>query len=376
MDMEVVGNVLGVLAVPFLVLLNAFFVAAEFALVSIRRTRVDELINHRRVGAGAVKYAIDHLDDTIASTQLGITLASLALGWAGEPSIARLIVPVFSFLPEGESWLAAHTVATILAFTLITCLHVILGELVPKAVALQSTDKVSLWAARPLLWFAFVMRPLIAVINAMGNGVVRLLGFEPLSGHQMVHSVEELGLIIEETRRAGVLPRDQAEYVRNVFRLPAKRVLDCLVPRQRMAALDLHMPQERILEEVREGAHTRMPVYEGDLDNIVGIVNTKDLFHLFSLRGMVVLDDAMYPAIFVDPDRPISEVLRQFRRQRRPMAVVRDRQGKTLGLITLEDIVWKKSSARSKTSTIRCPDSGSRPLQSRQPNAIWFVRSR
>jgi CBS domain containing-hemolysin-like protein len=124
-----------------------------------------------------------------------------------------------------------------------------------------------------------------------------------------------------------------------VFRLPAKLVSDCLVPRDRMDALDLHTPEEQILEKVRDGAHTRMPVYEGNLDNVVGIVNTKDLFHLFSLRGMVVLDDAMYPPIFVDPDRPISEVLRQFRRQRRPMAVVRDRQGTTLGLITLEDIV-------------------------------------
>jgi CBS domain containing-hemolysin-like protein len=155
----------------------------------------------------------------------------------------------------------------------------------------------------------------------------------------MVHSVDELALVIEETRRAGLLPRDQAEYVHNVFRLPAKRVRDCMIPRQRMAALDLHMPEERILEAVRSGAHTRMPVYEGSLDNVVGIVNTKDLFHLFSLRGMVVLDDAMYLPIFVDPERPISEVLRQFRRQRRPMAVVRDSHGKVLGLITLEDIV-------------------------------------
>jgi putative hemolysin len=338
MNMEIVATVLGVLAVPLLVLANAFFVSAEFALVSVRRTRVDEMVNHRRAGAGAVKYAIDNLDDTIATTQLGITLASLALGWAGEP-IARLMVPLFSILPQGDAWLTAHTAATIVAFTLITILCVILGELAPKAIALQRPDGVSLWAARPLLWFALVMRPFIVAINAMGNLVVRSLGFEPLSGRQMVHSVEELGMIIEETRRAGILPRDQAEYVRNVFRLPAKRVRDCLVPCQRMAALELHMPEERILEKVRIGAHTRMPVYDGDLDNIVGIVNTKDLFHLFSLRGMVVLDDAMYPPIFVDPDRPISEVLRQFRRQRRPMAVVRDALGKTLGLITLEDIV-------------------------------------
>jgi CBS domain containing-hemolysin-like protein len=183
------------------------------------------------------------------------------------------------------------------------------------------------------------MRPFIIMMNGIGNYVVRLLGFTPLSGHQMVHSVEELGLLIEEVRRAGVLPRDQAEYVHNVFRLPAKRVRDCLVPFDRTASLELHMNEDRILEEVRNGAHTRMPVYDGNPDNIVGIVNTKDLFHLFSLRGMVILDDAMYPPIFVDPDRPISEVLRQFRRQRRPMAVVRDRAGKVLGIITLEDIV-------------------------------------
>jgi CBS domain containing-hemolysin-like protein len=332
-------SVLGVLLVPLLVLTNAFFVAAEFALVAVRRSRVDELLLLRRRGAAAVRHAIDNLDDAIAATQLGITLASLALGWVGEPSVARLIAPLFESLPAAMSTAATHTVATILAFTLITFMHVVLGELAPKAVALERPDTVSLWVARPLFWFSRVMRPFIAIMNAMGNGVVRLLGFRPISGHEMVHSVEELGFIIEETRRAGVLPRDQAEYVRNVFRLPAKLVRDCLVARDRMAALELHMPEEKILEAVREGAHTRMPVYDGVLDNIVGIVNTKDLFHLFSLRGMVVLDDAMYPAIFVDPERPISEVLRQFRRQRRPMAIVRDRQGQVLGLITLEDIV-------------------------------------
>ena len=332
-------SVLGLLSVPLLVLANAFFVVAEFALVAVRRSRVDELVLNKRRGATAVKYAIDNLDDAIAATQLGITLASLALGWVGEPSVARLVTPLFSFLPENQSWIAAHTLATILAFTLITFMHVILGELAPKAIALERPDTVSLWVARPLLLFNSVMWPFISLMNAMGNGVVRLLGFKPISAHEMVHSVEELGLIIEETRRAGVLPRDQAEYVRNVFRMPAKRVRDCLVPREKMASLELHAPEEKILDAVRQGAHTRMPVYDTTLDNIVGIVNTKDLFHLFSLRGMVVLDDAMYPPIFVDPDQSISDLLRYFRGRRRPMAVVRDRAGHVLGLITLEDIV-------------------------------------
>jgi CBS domain containing-hemolysin-like protein len=339
MNWELLTNVLGSLVVPLLVLANAFFVAAEFSLVSVRRSRVAEMVNKRRAGAAAVKHVVEHLDDAIAATQLGITLASLALGWVGEPAIAQLLDPLFEALPPLGSWIATHTVSSVIAFALITFLHVILGELAPKAIALQQADVVSLWVAQPLLWFSAVMRPFIAVMNGMGNAVVRLLGFNAISGTQMVHSVDELNLIIEETRRAGVLPRDQAEYVHNVFRLPAKKVCDCLVPRERMAALELHAPEERILEQARDGAHTRMPVYDGDLDNIVGIVNTKDLFHLFSLRGMVVLDDALYPPIFVDPERPISEVLRQFRRQRRPMAVVRDRAGKTLGLITLEDIV-------------------------------------
>lgn len=340
MEPGILMTLVGVLAVPLLVLLNGFFVAAEFALVSLRQTRLEEMLNARMPGARAVKQAVSHLDDMIAVTQLGITLASLALGWVGEPCVARVLQPAFVALPDLWSTATAHGIATVLAFAAISFLHVILGELVPKAIALQTPDRLSLWAARPLLLFASIARPFVAVMSAAGNGIVRLCGFEPLSGHQMVHSVEELALLIEETRRAGVLPRDQAEYVRNVFRLPAKRVRDCLVPRERMAALEVHMPEEKVLEAVREGAHTRMPVYDGDPQNIVGIVNTKDLFHLFSLRGMIVLDDAMYPPLFVEPDRPISEVLREFRRRRRPMALVREGpSGPILGLITMEDII-------------------------------------
>jgi CBS domain containing-hemolysin-like protein len=219
-------------------------------------------------------------------------------------------------------------------------MHVILGELAPKAIALQSPERMSLVVSPPLLWFAKVAKPFTVVMNTVGNYFLGKLGFEPLRGHQMVHSVDELALLVEETRRAGVLKQDQAEYLRNVFRMPAKLVRDCLVPRERMAALEVHMPEKKVLEAVREGAHTRMPVYDGDPNNIVGIVNTKDLFHLFSLQGMIVLDDAMYPPLFVEPDRPISDVLREFRRRRRPMAIVREgSDGPVLGIITLEDIV-------------------------------------
>jgi CBS domain containing-hemolysin-like protein len=155
----------------------------------------------------------------------------------------------------------------------------------------------------------------------------------------MVHSVEELQLLIEDTEEAGILEPDQAEFVQNVFRLSDKTVGDCLVARDKMACLELKWPPDKIMEAVRSGAHTRMPVYEGSLDKIVGIVNTKDLFYLFSLRGVVILEDALYPPLFLKPEQDLGIALRLFRQTHKPMALVRDDDGKVLGLITLEDIV-------------------------------------
>jgi len=154
-----------------------------------------------------------------------------------------------------------------------------------------------------------------------------------------VHSVDELSMLVEETQEAGVIPDDQATYVQNVFELADKTVRDVMIPRDKVVALSLGASEEEILAVARDTAHTRMPVYEGSQDNIVGIVNTKDLFHLFSLKGLVILMDAMYPPLFVEPDRPLSRLLRTFRRERRPMAVVRDADGKFLGIVTLEDIL-------------------------------------
>ena len=155
----------------------------------------------------------------------------------------------------------------------------------------------------------------------------------------MVHSVEELTLLIEDTEEAGIIDEDQAEFVQNVFQLSSKKVRDCMVPREKMATLELTAPPDRVLEAVRRGAHTRIPVYDGELDNIVGIVNTKDLFYLFSLKGVVVLEDALYPPLFLKPDADVADALELFRRARRPMALVRDEENHILGLITLEDVL-------------------------------------
>jgi CBS domain containing-hemolysin-like protein len=326
-------------AVPILVGLNGFFVAAEFSLVTVRWTRVEELVKRGRFGAQAVREAVERLDDAIAATQLGITFSSLALGWLGEPALAHLIEPLFRPITGFWGAAATHTLAVAIAFLLITYLHVVLGELAPKAIALQRAEDVAVVVAGPLLAFGRLFRPFIKVLNGTGNWVVRLLRLPTVTHHHYVHSVDELAMLVEETQEAGVMAEDQASYVRNVFRLSNKRVRDAMVPREKVVTIPLHASEEEILATSRDTAHTRMPVWEKDPDNIVGIVNTKDLFHLFSLRGLVNLMDAMYPPLFVSPDLEVGRLLRIFRRERRPMAVVRDDSGKFLGIVTLEDIL-------------------------------------
>jgi CBS domain containing-hemolysin-like protein len=327
------------LLVPLLVVLNGLFVAAEFALVAVRKTRIEEMVRAGLKGARSAENAINRLDRSIAATQLGITLASLGLGWVAEPALVDLLMPLFASLPGAWSAAAAHSTAVVVAFLFITFLHVTFGELIPKNVAIQATDRTVLWLSAPLVVFARLTRPLTLLMSGTANLVLRLFGYEPAQGEEAVHSVEELLLLIEDTEEAGVLDAETADYVENVFRLTGKKVRDCLIPADKMMALELNTPPEGVLEAVRKGAHTRMPVYEGTIDNIVGIVNTKNLFFLFSLKGVVVLEDALYPALFLSPDESLATALRLFKKSRRPMALVRDDAGKVLGMLTLEDVL-------------------------------------
>jgi CBS domain containing-hemolysin-like protein len=333
------ADFLRLLAVPALVMMNGLFVATEFALVAVRKTQVEELIKRGIKRAVPLEAAMARLDRSIAATQLGITLASIGLGWLGEPALARLLVPVFQSLHDEWPSIASHSAATVLAFLLITFMHVTFGELLPKNLAIQGPVRVALWLVTPLLVFSRLTRPFTLLMTGTANLVLRRLGYQPVKGEEMVHSVEELLLLIEDTEEAGILEPDQAEFVQNVFRLSGKRVVDCMVPRDKMSTLELNTPPDRVLDAVRQGAHTRIPVYEGTPDSIVGIVNTKDLFYLFSLRGVVVLEDAMYPPLFLKPDESVATALRLFRNAHRPMALVRTEEGKILGLITLEDVL-------------------------------------
>jgi putative hemolysin len=328
----------GLLAFPVLLAANAFFVAAEFALVAVRKTRMQEMEERGIRGASVVILAIEHLDRYIAATQLGITLASLGLGLVVEKGLAGALVYAFSGLPPAFAFLARHSVATTISFCFVTFLHVVLGELFPKTVALQSPDRVSLWVVTPLRIFEMTMRPFISFMNGTGNWLARLFGFNPVP-EAMVHSVGELNLLIEDTEEAGIINAEQAKLLKNVFLLANKEVRDCMVPREKMDALELSTPLPKVLEKVRSCGHTRLPVYEGDLNNIVGVVNTKDLLFLVGLTSVVVLEDALYPAIFLKPDEEVANALRLFKKAKKHMALVRDGESHILGMITLEDIL-------------------------------------
>ncbi|MEZ4332683.1 MAG: hemolysin family protein [Myxococcota bacterium] len=330
-------DLLGLLAVAALVLANGYFVATEFALVAVRRSQVQLWLAEGRRGAQAAARALEHLDDAIAATQLGITIASIGLGWVGESVVSSLLAAPLGWIGI-ESRVALHGIASLVAFTLITFVHVVFGELAPKAIALQRPGEVALLFARPLLVFGRAFRWILVAMNGTGNAIVRLAGFAPVTGHH-VHSAEELQLLVSESRAAGAIRPEQGRILGKVFKLGAKRVRDVMIPRDRIFSVPLSIDSETLLDRLREEGYTRLPVHDGDLDRVVGILHTKDLFHLFARTRLVLLSDAIRPAIEIRPDAEIAEALRLFRRGRRHMALVREVTGRVIGLLTLEDVL-------------------------------------
>lgn len=332
-------DILSLVAIPFLILVNAVFVAVEFALVAVRKTRIEEMIQQGVRGATSLQDAQRDLDRSIAAAQLGITVASIILGAVAETGLARLIEPLLGFIPPEWQAVSRHSVAMALALVIITFVHVILGEQIPKMIAIQKPDETALWFARPLNVFAKVCYPILKMMNGMSYWLMRRIGLQPTGEGETPLSVEELRMVIGESEEAGHLDSDEAEILRNVFRLTNKTVRDCMIPKEKMDALEIHTPSEKILEKVRSCGHTRLPVYDTNLDNIVGILNSKHLFYYFSLANVIVLEDTLYPATFLGPDEVIATALRLFRKTHKPMALVRDGEGHILGMLTLEDVI-------------------------------------
>ncbi|MBI4055599.1 MAG: HlyC/CorC family transporter [Elusimicrobia bacterium] len=328
---------LGIFSIPILIAANAFFVATEFALVTVRRTRIQELTRGGKKSAAIVQKHLENLNMVIAGTQFGITLSSIALGWLGEPALAAFIASGLHWLPQDWTLITSHSIAAAIALLCITLLHVVVGELAPKTWALQRPERVSLWVAFPMYLFQTLFRPFIYFLNQTGNRVARLAGLSP-NPHASVHSAEELKMLLAESHRAGVIGEQESELLRNVFELPKKRVADIMIPPERIRGLEINLSSEEILDLIQEEGYTRFPVYENSLDEILGIIHTKDLFYLYQQTGLVILHDLLRQPLWVDPEAPIGSLLRHFQRNRLHIALVR-KDARTLGLVTLEDIL-------------------------------------
>jgi putative hemolysin len=342
------STILGLLAVFALVFVNGFFVAAEFSLVGARRTRLVQLAEEGHSGARIAQNAMDHLDNYIAATQLGITLASLGLGWIGEPAVGHILEKLFDVaLPEHIAQTAGTSVAIAVGFSLVTMLHIILGELTPKSIALQRPEGTAIIVARPTTWFLHLFRPIIYLMNGLGNGVVRLLGFQPASGHERVHSAEELGMLVRSAREAGVIEDSEEEMLQAVFDFSDLHIRDVMQPRVEVDAIPLDMPLPDLLRKMASGHYSRYPVYKESIDNVVGILHTKDLLDLVVrqpglLSGEAASADLMAAVrkpLFFPEMASVDRVLEQMQRTQTHFTIVVDEFGGMAGIATMEDIL-------------------------------------
>jgi CBS domain containing-hemolysin-like protein len=340
MDSLVLDVTIRIFAVMALVLANGFFVAAEFAIISVRKTRIDQLLAEGSRMARPVRRALDNPDQYIAATQLGITMASLGLGWIGEPAIASLLQPLLHHLPTPISETTSHTIAFAIAFTIITALHIVLGELAPKTIALQYPEQTSLLVAKPTELFLRVFNPFIRVLNGLGWAVVRMLGMKAASGHGLVHSEEELKMLVTASQQAGVLEEEEEQMLHRVFHFAEFTAAEMMVPRTEMAAVKADASIGEVVELVWRGRHTSLPVYRGELDDIVGIMLVPDLVRvLASPQPRFSVAAIAREALTVPETMKADELLRQMRRHRTHLAIVIDEYGGTAGLVTFERVM-------------------------------------
>jgi putative hemolysin len=332
-------DVVGLLAVLLLVLANGFFVAAEFSLVGVRRSRVTELVEAGQPNAPVLKRAVDNLDAYLAATQLGITISSLALGWIGEPALAHLVEPLLVALPG--DWVAAgsHAIAVAIAFIIITALHIVLGELAPKTLALQRSEGTALRVVRPLGIFLVVLRPAIIVLNGLGNRVVRLFGLVPGASEQSLHSAEELKLLVAASQEGGLLAQMQQEVVERVFNIGDRRIRDIMTPRPDVEWIDADDDPREILRTIRDCRHEQLLICRGNLDEPLGMTLKKDLLDQILDGHAIDPMAAIRQPLAVHESTPILKVLEQFKKAPVRLALVIDEYGQLQGIVTQTDLL-------------------------------------
>lgn len=323
----------------FLVLANGFFVAAEFALVGSRTSRIEELAAKGNTGAGMALRAIHHLDHYISGTQLGITLASLGLGWVGESTIASLLIQAFEPLPSPWNAVASHTAAGTMAFALITFMHIVLGELAPKSLALLFPERVSIWTAAPLIVFSRIFAPFIVVLNGSANLLLRTVGLRQPHEAERVHRPEEIELLLRKTQEFGLMAEEPADMIRGVFDLSETIAAEVMTPRTEVVAVPITATVEEIADVFLDSGHSRLPVYEQTIDHIIGVVLARDFWRSRRDRREAGLRQILRSVPFVPETKDLEHLLHEMQREATHIVVVLDEYGGTAGVVTVEDVV-------------------------------------
>jgi CBS domain containing-hemolysin-like protein len=330
------------LAIILLVLLNAFFVGAEFALVRSRRTRLEAMT---RSGDRLARFAVrasSNISRILSASQLGVTLASLGLGWVAESTVGDMFASVFAHLPFAIEMSMRLTLGATLALVVVTYLHVVFGELTPKAAALNHPEALARWLAPPLLFFAWITKPFTYTLNRSSQVILRALGQEKASSEDAVHSPEEIRLLVEQSQESGQMQAHDADLIEAVFEFSEKNAREVMTPRTELVALPVEATLSEVLDVVQESGLSRYPVYDESIDNIVGVVLAKDLLKLLAPRANMEafdLPSIMRPVHVIPGSREVEEVLADFKRLKEHMAVVLDEYGGTAGVVTMEDLL-------------------------------------
>ncbi|MDP3149283.1 MAG: hemolysin family protein [Ignavibacteria bacterium] len=327
-----------ILITGFLVLMNGFFVAAEFAIVKVRASQLELKAQKGNRFAILGKKIVNHLDAYLAATQLGITLASLGLGWIGEPVVSKIILAVMNLTGIQMSEETAHIVALPVAFITITTLHIVFGELAPKTIAIQRSEATTLAVVYPLHFFHQMFKPFIWLLNGIANFLIRSIGFSQIHGAE-IHSSEEIKYLVKQGKESGIIETEDYAIIKNAFDFSERTAKQIMIPRHRVLAFDVEEFNESVLEKILEENYSRIPFYEESLDNIVGVVYLKDLLLNLRRNTPINIRELMRPVMFIPESKRIGQLLREFQKNHQQIAVVISEYGGTDGIITMEDIL-------------------------------------
>jgi CBS domain containing-hemolysin-like protein len=330
--------VLDILITLFLVSLNGFFVAAEFAIVKVRSTQLEMKSKEGNRFAILSKHIVIHLDRYLAATQLGITLASLGLGWIGEPVVSKIIINLMNLMGIQVHEELAHDIALPVAFAIITVLHIVFGELAPKSLAIQRSEKTTLFIAYPLQFFFYLFRPFIWLLNGIANMLLKAIGITTVHGSD-VHSSEELKYLVKQGQESGKIDAHEYKIIKNAFDFSEQTVKQIMVPRTRLFALNINDFNEKVIDKIIDESYSRIPCYEGNIDNVIGLVYLKDILIGTRHNDNFNLRDILRPIIAVPESKHIGQMLNEFQLKHQQMALVINEYGSTEGIVTMEDIL-------------------------------------